>query len=137
MGTRADFYIKKADQAEIVWLGSIAWDGYPDGIDEPKVLEAKTEDEYLSLLTEFFSKRKDVTLPERGWPWPWDNSKTTDYAYCYHEGKVYANCFGHGWYDPNDESDEPAIIWEHAYPDMKSRKNVRMDEGSGLIVIRA
>lgn len=137
MGTRADFYIKKAEQPELVWLGSIAWDGYPDGIEEPNVLEAKTEGEYLKLLTEFFSKRKDLTLPERGWPWPWDNSKTTDYAYCFHDGTVSANCFGHGWYDPSDESDEPVITWGHPYPDMKSRKNVRMDEGSGLIVIRA
>lgn len=32
MGTRADFYVKRTDH--LLWLGSIAWDGYPDGIDE-------------------------------------------------------------------------------------------------------
>ena len=31
MGTRADFYIGRGAEAE--WLGSIAWDGYPGGID--------------------------------------------------------------------------------------------------------
>ena len=33
MGTRADFYIGKGTDAE--WLGSIAWNGYPDGIGRP------------------------------------------------------------------------------------------------------
>jgi hypothetical protein len=32
MGTRADFYVGRGGQAE--WLGSIAWDGYPSGIDK-------------------------------------------------------------------------------------------------------
>lgn len=143
MGTRADFYIKKADQTELVWLASIAWDGYPSGIDSPEVLKATTEEEYIKLLTEFLRPREDVTLPENGWPWPWDNSKTTDWAYCFHEGKVYGNCFGCGWIDPiaedqnTDENEdyEPPVLWQHAYPDMKSIKNVRMDKGSGIILI--
>lgn len=138
MGTRADFYIKQADQKELVWLASIAWDGYPSGIDEPEVLTAKTQAEYVSLLQQFLSKRTDVTLPERGWPWPWDTSSTTDYAYCFHEGRVLANCFGHGWYDPSVEVAEdadPEIIWEHHYPNMKDIKNVRWDKGSGVIVL--
>lgn len=138
MGTRADFYIKKADEKELIWLASIAWDGYPSGIDEPEVLKSDTEEKYKSLLTQFLSKRDDVTLPERGWPWPWNNSKTTDYAYCFHDGKVLANCFGSGWYDPNIEIDEdadPVVLWEHSFPDMTDKKNVRFDKGSGVIFI--
>lgn len=147
MGTRADFYIKKADEKDLIWIASIAWDGYPSGIDEPEVLKATSEEEYKKLLTEFLSKRDDVTLPERGWPWPWDNSNTTDYAYCFHDGKVLANCFGNGWFDPiadlevresetfDEDEYEVPIIWECAYPDMKDKKNVRWDKGSGVIVI--
>lgn len=30
MGTRADFYVGRGTEAE--WIGSIALDGYPDGI---------------------------------------------------------------------------------------------------------
>jgi hypothetical protein len=30
MGTRADFYVGRGETAE--YLGSIAWDGYPDGL---------------------------------------------------------------------------------------------------------
>jgi len=33
MGTRADFYVGRGEQAE--WLGSIAWDGYPSGNPAP------------------------------------------------------------------------------------------------------
>lgn len=148
MGTRADFYIKQADEKELVWIASIAWDGYPSGIDEPEVLKATNEEDYKKLLTEFLSKRDDVTLPPNGWPWPWDTSKTTDYAYCFVDGRVWANCFGHGWYDPIKEMEdyqkykdsdydapEPAIVWQHEYPNMKDIKNVRWDKGSGVILI--
>lgn len=145
MGTRADFYIKKETEQDLIWIASIAWDGYPDGIDEPEVLKAQTEEEYLKLLTEFLSKRDDVTLPAQGWPWPWETSKTTDWAYCFHEGKVLGNCFGGGWHDPlaesgDDEDDqdyEAPILWEYPYPNMKDIMNVRYDKGSGLIVFRA
>ena len=41
MGTRADFYIGRGATAE--WIGSIAWDGYPDGIPAP-ILEATDDD---------------------------------------------------------------------------------------------
>lgn len=137
MGTRADFYIKKADEKELVWISSIAWDGYPDGIDK-LVLEAKTQTEFIAELQKFLQPRTDVTLPDHGWPWPWNDSGTTDYAYCFHNGKVYANCFGNGWFDPFEKTEEdkdPSIIWEHDYPDMSNIKNVRYDRGSGLIVI--
>lgn len=141
MGTRADFYIKKAEEKELVWLASIAWDGYPDSIDNENfaVLKSTNQTEYIANLQRFLSKREDVTLPENGWPWPWNDSGTTDYAYCFHEGKVYSNCFGNGWYDPikqmEERVDEPEIIWHHDYPDMSAIKHVRYDKGSGLIVL--
>lgn len=137
MGTRADFYIKKADENELIWLASIAWDGYPDSIDKP-VLEAKTQTQFVAELQKFLLERDDVTLPKEGWPWPWDNSNTTDWAYCLNEGKVYANNFGRGWHDPlveTEDDEDPEIIWEHKYPDMKEIKNVRYDNGSGIILI--
>jgi hypothetical protein len=93
MGTRADFYLGKGKDAQ--WLGSIAWDGYPVGIDDA-VLDAKTEQDYLAALSAFLAKQEDTTLPEQGWPWPWDNSCTTDYAYAFDDGKVEAACFGEG-----------------------------------------
>ena len=78
MGTRADFYVGRGEKAE--WIGSIAWDGYPDGMPD-SLLAATSTEGYLQEVTDFFKERDDVTLPEDGWPWPWDDSGTTDYSY--------------------------------------------------------
>lgn len=48
MGTRADFYIRNRKEEETVmeYLGSVAWDGYPEGFSDQAgiiALTAKTE----------------------------------------------------------------------------------------------
>src|SRR5688500_6281329 len=98
MGTRADSYVGRGKDAK--WVGSIPFDGYPDGIDK-KVLKAKTEAKFLEAINGFFGDR--ATLPSMGWPWPWDDSGTTDYAYAFDSGKVWASRFGHAWFDPLKE----------------------------------
>lgn len=117
MGTRADFYVGCGSGAE--WIGSIAWDGYdiPDTI-----LKATSEQEYREAATNFFASRDDATLPEMGWPWPWDTSATTDCHYWYVDGKVLDGSFGDG----------PA-----AFPDMSGRKATTLGNRSGLIVVSA
>ncbi len=92
MGTRADFYIGRGANAE--WLGSIAWDGYPSGI-PASLLNAPSEEAFRRELALFAEKREDWTAPEQGWPWPWDNSQTTDYAYAF-DGGVRAASGDHG-----------------------------------------
>jgi hypothetical protein len=135
MGTRADFYVGRGEAAE--WLGSIGWDGYPDGIDDA-VKSATTLEEFQSALQHFVASREDWTKPDDGWPWPWDNSRTTDYAYAFDGGKVWASCFGHEWFDAtqkepdgNDAGRKTAV-----FPDMSGRKNVTLGRRSGVIVIR-
>lgn len=159
MGTRADFYIGRGEKAE--WLGSTAWDGYPGGIDitlperekicpgveinkhidfprGEHLFDSKNVNEFKERLAQYFKNREDVTLPERGWPWPWETSDTTDYAYAFDDGKVYASCFGSAWFDPlkdKDEDDEHEKRGKSAvFPNMKNRTNVRFDYGSGLII---
>jgi hypothetical protein len=132
MGTRADFYVAKADQLE--WLGSIAWDGYC--IDH--VALASTEEQFRQSLEEFFATRDDVTRPEQGWPWPWDTSDTTDYGYVFIEGHgVVYKCFGGDVRSAADESDDPQPIdgLTFTYPDMSDRKRVAGGNRSGLIVL--
>ncbi len=158
MGTRADFYIGRGPKAE--WIGSIAYDGYPDGIipkseerepwpgdykDEPwptgeHLFDSKTADEFRSRLERYFMRRHDVTLPEQGWPWPWNNSNTSDFAYAFDDGKVYVTCFGHGWseigeYDPDSDDDIPKIP-DSEWPDMSNRKRVALGSNrSGIIIV--
>ncbi len=139
MGTRADFYVGRTSEAE--WIGSIAFDGYPSGIDHDTfaIFRASTEEEYRTAVTAMFADRDDVTLPSMGWPWPWDDSGTTDYAYAFDGGTVYASGFGNPWFevragDPDDESetgDSPT------FPDMSAFKNVAYDNRSGAIFISA
>jgi len=151
MGTRADFYIGIDKNAK--WLGSIAWDGYPEGIDEA-VLQATTEDEFLVALVNFAEGRNDWTKPEMGWPWPWDDSNTTDYAYGFSGGEVLSNCFGHGWQTPDDRTakQETYQAWEDAdyegeepedgpfsfptdFPDMTDIQSVTLGARSGIILL--
>lgn len=147
MGTRADFYIGRGEQAE--WLGSIAWDGYPEGIElttakknsEPfpagkHLFDATTVDEFRARLAQYFANRNDVTLPEMGWPWPWKDSNTTDYAYAFDDGRVWANNFGHGWWpaaegpEANQPDNKPT-----PFPDMTERTNLAMGTSRDSIVL--
>lgn len=138
MGTRADFYVGRGESAE--WIGSITWDGYPSGIDTD-VLKAETEEDYRTQVAAFFANRDDVTRPTEFWPWPWDDSRTTDYAYAFEGGKVYASSFGHSWFgvDPGAECfGEPEESPKDAvFPDMSGRRGSHDEvmSRSGLIVV--
>lgn len=79
MGTRADFWIW-GEQPE--WLGSVGWDGY-EWAEEPTHPIHRVMDEatYRQVVAGILADRDDATLPEQGWPWPWETSETTDYAY--------------------------------------------------------
>jgi len=134
MGTRADFYVGKGKDAE--WLGSIGWDGYPCGISEA-VRAAADEASYRAAVSSFFATRNDVTLPEHGWPWPWNDSGTTDYSYWHFDGKTMGSCFG-GEYFACDNEPEDAV--EHQViemPDMSAAKKVAVAGGnrSGVIAV--
>lgn len=129
MGTRADFYIGRGEDAE--WLGSIGWDGYPSGAPE-HVIKAKSEDEYRAKVSALVT-----TKPSDGWPWPWDDSATSDYAYAWDVGSVHASGFGGRWFDPSkDETDEDHAAKEAVFPDMSQRRAVTMDsKRSGLLIL--
>ena len=133
MGTRADFYVGRGESAE--WLGSIAWDGYPNGIPDD-IHQSANEEMYREEVQAFLESREDATLPEQGWPWPWDDSQTTDYAYAFEKGWVYAVYFGHRWFCPQKGEEEPDVDgYEAIFPDMSDRKNVTLGPRSGLIVL--
>ena len=134
MGTRADFYIGRGETAE--WLGSIAWDGYPDG-DAAETFGAETENQFRDMVRNFSAKRSDWTSPDQGWPWPWKDSRTTDYAYAFDGGKVFASCFGREWQEASNYDNEINGPETAVFPDMTDRKNVTFGERSGVIVVGA
>lgn len=133
MGTRADFYLGRGVDAE--WLGSIAWDGYPRGL--PKIMASQSEADFREALAEL-AERKDWTHPSMGWPWPSEDSQTTDYAYAWDDGKVWVSPFGHGWHDRSPEDEEwDEEIPKVEFPNMKHCQNVAMGTPRDSIILLA
>lgn len=148
MGTRADFYIRtKSEEKQTVmeWLGSVAFDGYPEGFDSQSgiiALTAKNEAEFRAAVSEVLASRSDGTTPEMGWPWPWDDSLLTDYAYVFDGDNVNGFEFGtafdlqkyisSGRTETEVENDENKV--SGYFPDMSKQKNVTYGRRSGLLV---
>lgn len=127
MGTRADFYVGRGVTAE--WLGSITWDGHPTSIAH-EILEAQSEEAFRTAVETSFASRGDVTRPADGWPWPWEDSRMTDYAYAFDE-KVWISRFGRDWYaaedgPPEGHNDQPSGAHDRTkdsmFPDMSERR---------------
>lgn len=133
MGTRADFYVGRGVEAE--WLGSFAWDGHPQGIDSA-VLLAGTESTFREEVSQMLRGREDSTVPSQGWPWPWNDSRTTDFAYALDGDMVWSSLFSSEWFDPLQSMPEDLPENVAVFPDMSDRKNVaRGFKRSGLIVM--
>ena len=145
MGTRADFYVGKGKDAE--WLGSVGWDGMPNA-EKLFVLAAPHEAAYRAAVAELLAVRNDATYPTAGWPWPWDDSGTTDYAYTWDDGHAWWAYFGHTWVqyapdrgcagcvvaDPDESYFAPPKTC--VFPNMRARRNVAWGGArSGLIVV--
>lgn len=117
MGTRADFYLGRGKDA--VWLGSIAWDGYPDGLpDELKT--AATAEAFCIAVDKLSKDREDWTAPASGWPWPWENSRTTDYAYAFDKDTVWGSAFGHRWFKASEPEPDEETPKEVEFPEMST-----------------
>lgn len=140
MGTRADFYVGTGETAE--WLGSVTWDGYPGGFDTP-FWNAQSEQDYRALIADVAEERDDWTDADEGWPWPWNTSQTTDYAYAWDGEKVVASIFGRPFFVVKDGEPEDEEYFDQGkevlFPVMKNRRmpHDEMMNRSGLVVIEA
>jgi len=162
MGTRADYYVGRGEKAK--WLGCTAWDGNPGGITSTKagkeLLKATDAKTFRAALKRLFRKRDDFSVQADGWPWPWEDSCTTDYAYAYVRGKVWISNYGSQWFDlathnkylrahkgwekkceedPDYEGAEPDMDNyltgpKARFPNMKDIQKVTLGERSGVII---
>jgi hypothetical protein len=93
-----------------------------------------SEEAWRAAVAAFLAKTSHATVPEQGWPWPWDDSATTDFAYALDGGRVWGSCFGHNWFDPCDPDYE--VDWDAGevatFPDMSAVKNVTRGKRSGF-----
>lgn len=152
MGTRVDFYVGRGEGAE--WLGSYPWDGYPDGVfhrdDDVAIFNPTSPPSgsaWRQWVSAFLSKGGDrSTLPEHGWPWPWEDSGTTDFAYTWDDGVIYGSNFGSAWFrldpahdnwGPPDDEDESEGESEGGavFPDMSTRQSVTYGQRSGVMIV--
>ncbi len=81
MGTRADFYVIKHEKLE--WIGSLYRDGHPWNI--PTDILIQVNPVMFEELTVEFLQTKDSAIKSEGdkWPWPWADSRMTDYSYIF------------------------------------------------------
>lgn len=89
MGTRADFYI---GIREPKWIGSLYKDADPWNV-PCKILIQKNVIMYEETVIEYLMmKQGAVESSGSFWPWPWEDSKLTDYSYFFanQSGSVYA-----------------------------------------------
>jgi len=131
MGTRADFYDK-----DMQWLGSIGWDGYPNNDEFNPIFDASTYDEYLAEVAKLLTGCEDATLPKDGWPWPWEDSSITDFAYKWDGSHVVFSNFGKPWQGRTDApfDGDVANMPSGVFPNMKHMQKVTLGARSGLIV---
>jgi hypothetical protein len=133
MGTRADFYVDRPEGME--WVGSVAFDGWPGATNAP--VGTCSEEEFrawFDALPDDYRK----TLPSQGWPWPWDSSDGTDYAYLWSPdegGMIKVASFGYGWISVAEalEEDWPPRK-EVGFPVMVPPADP-LHERSGVIVV--
>jgi hypothetical protein len=131
MRTRADYYIGTGKNAE--WLGSTSYDGDEidrmlddgrgrDDTDCWAIKLATSEQAFREAVATMLAHRDDATTPDQGWPWPWKDSTTTDFAYAFVDGRC-KSFSGLG---------EKMGEW----PDMISRRNVTLGPRSGVMLLR-
>lgn len=140
MGTRADFYIGRGLEAE--WIGSVAFDAYPGAEYIKAVCASVSGPDDFRASVQALEHRRDFTDPAKhGWPWPWKDSGTTDYAYAFAEGRVWVSGFGRPWYAfdegapseelEGDEEDESKV----PMPDMSARRELAIGTDRDSIIV--
>ena len=146
MGTRADFYLG-TDPASMEWLGSVAYDGYAiadtpdrDPLDRA-VARAKNAEVFYRAVATLLAENEHATLKEQGWPWPWKDSRGTDYAYCFDGTHTVYYCFGHGPQHPGKSvftkygNYKRPFLVKASFPDMTQYQRIASGSRSGLLIL--
>ncbi|MEO1208843.1 MAG: hypothetical protein AAFX78_04795 [Cyanobacteria bacterium J06638_20] len=96
-----------------------------------KLVGVETQGRYREVVEEILSSVSHSTTPDQGWPWPWDDSSVTDYAYCWDGSRVVIASD-----DELEEDDEPEPFPRIPFmlPNQSHRRNVALDERSGLVI---
>jgi hypothetical protein len=86
-------------------------------------------------------KREDATVPDKGWPWPWKTSHTTDYSYVFNKrlNRVIVNDFKRiikpSWETKKGEYHEQTPF-KFKFPIMDTSNYVQEGRRSGIGIIK-
>ena len=139
MGTRADFFVGIGPTAE--WVGSISYDGGPrENGAEP--LAATSEGAFRAAVEKLLSSGTLATRPEEGWPWPWEDFRTSDYGYAWdpERGAVVASS-GRAWVTAQQLHADPDVIHmgerlrDEEVRDMRDHPKADVAAKSGLLFL--
>ena len=158
MGTRSDFYVMNKKKA-LIWVGSYGWDGDPEGVPKDMSLDKiDSEEDFKKKVIEYLEEHDGYISGKNGWPWPWEDSGTTDYYYFFYEGDVWCGGIyvGEGTYtlklrdymdnlkefDDGEDCEEQvekkaekiSFKGEYSLPDMSKIQDVDFGRSSGVMV---
>jgi hypothetical protein len=138
MGTRAAFFVgNPQDLEKREWLGCIAFDGYPAGLEE--LATVKTEQDFRDFVGSLES-RGDFATPKRGWPFPWeDDVFVTDYTYAFFDEALRLTCFHRGWLTWEEEmkhQEEESDIEDSLPTNIPAPKPYDRSQPDSIIIIR-
>lgn len=109
MGTRADFFVGIGPTAE--WIGSVSYDGGPHD-QGAAPLAATSEVEFRAVVEQLLSRPGAlVTRPEEGWPWPWEDFRTSDYGYAWDPERGAVASSSRAWVTAQQLRDDPDVIY--------------------------
>lgn len=100
MGTRAQFFVGNPSDIETrKFLGTVAFDGYPDGDCGDALMGVKDAETFEACVRHIASKRDDFADPAvRSFPFPWkDDLYLTDCTYAFFHGAVQFTAFHTGF----------------------------------------
>lgn len=99
--TKGDFYIGTGFDAR--WIGSINHDAQPQLI-PCEILIQINPIAFEEKVLDFLEKDCRSSIAQRGdeWPWPWADSRFTDFSYMFDliQGRILASEFGRELFDP-------------------------------------
>ena len=139
MGTRADFFVGIGPKAE--WIGSVSYDGGPGECGET-LLIATTEADFRAAVEERLANWSVTTRPEEGWPWPWPDFRTTDYAYAWDPKRGAVVSSGREWVTLSQLNADRDCIYagrplrDDEVPDMSKGPKGDVLGKSGLMLLR-
>lgn len=128
MRTRAQFFLGDPSDVDTrMYLGCIAWDGYPSNdVIAEYLSDLIDENDFIKGVKAIGIECEDFSDPlKEAWPFPWvDDLYLTDYTYAFFDGRAQVTCFHYGWRDLQEIFETGKEPWDNENPKNELPSNV-------------